>query len=112
MDRKGEKHRKYTVEEKLFILRDREKSNLSRAEVAAKYKISASTIRDRIRQYEDDGVEGLSRRNPGKPYGKYTLEFRTAVIQAMMENDWYYTETAKQYGINVNAIRKCHISPK
>lgn len=105
MDRKGEKHRKYTVEEKLSILRDREENKLSRAEISAKYKISASTIRDWIRQYEDEGAAGLSKRVPGKPSGKYTPEFRIAVVQAMMENQWSYTETAKQYGINRSVVQ-------
>lgn len=103
--RKGEKHRKYSLEEKLGILEYREENNLSTRELSDLYEISVTTLRDWIRIYEAEGASGLCKRIPGKPEGRYTPEFRASVVQGMIENDWSYTETAKQYGIHRSVVQ-------
>ncbi len=51
---KGEKHRKYSIEEKYIVIEDGEKNNLTLAELSLKYGIAKTTIRDWRRQYREN----------------------------------------------------------
>lgn len=96
--------KKYSAEQKIAVCIDKEKNNLSNDELALKYSIPKTTIRDWITAYEKLGSEAfiypVTRKN-----NTYTSEFRIAVVKEKLNSNISYHELGKKYGINKCVIQ-------
>lgn len=100
---KGEKHRKYSIEEKYLVVEDGERNNLTSSELSLKYGITKTAIRDWRRQYrENNGVIVSKTRNTKKK--QYTGEFRLEVVKDVKENNLSYHEAGRKYDINKSVV--------
>ena len=102
---KGETHKKYSMEQKLEVLRDKEENKLSNGELSLKYGINKTSIREWVNAYETGGTEALSMRIPGKQNNTYTPDFRLMVTQEKLSGNFTYSELAKKYGMNKCVIQ-------
>ena len=71
--------RKYSVEEKIQICIDKQVNGLSNAQLALKYSIPKTNIRDWTRDYEKLG-ESAFKRELKRENNSYTSDFRIAVV--------------------------------
>lgn len=100
---KGEKHRKYSDEEKLIVVEDGERNGLILAELSLKYGIAKTTIRDWRRQYRENSGRIISKpRNINK--NEYTGEFRLQVVKDVKENNLSYYEAGRKYNVNKSVV--------
>jgi transposase len=102
---KAERHRKYSIEQKLEVLRDKEENHLSNSELARKYGINKTCIRDWAQAYESGGAAALSTKVPGKKNNVYADDFRVMVVNEKLSGDSTYTELAKKYNMNKCVIQ-------
>lgn len=92
---------KYSKEFKLKVINDYYEGVGSHRYLAEKYGISASSqIHSWINTYEQDGEEGLNRKNTKT---KYSGEFKLRVIQYRQINRLSYEETANHFEINLGS---------
>lgn len=96
--------RKYTVEEKLQICIDKQQNGLSNAQLALKYSIPKTNIRDWTRDYEKLGDKAFLR-DLSKKNQSYTPDFRIAVVKEKLNSDVSYHELGRKYGINKCVIQ-------
>ncbi|MEK8129459.1 helix-turn-helix domain-containing protein [Paenibacillus filicis] len=68
----------YCGEDKLAILKEYEAGWGSRSEIACKYNINVSTLKEWRRRYELYGVEGLAFRAENK---SYSMELKLQAVQ-------------------------------
>lgn len=96
--------RKYTIEEKLQICIDKQQNGLSNAQLALKYSIPKTNIRDWTRDYEKLGDKAFQR-DLSKKNQSYTPDFRIAVVKEKLNSDVSYHELGRKYGINKCVIQ-------
>lgn len=96
--------RKYSVEEKIQICIDKQVNGLSNAQLALKYSIPKTNIRDWTRDYEKLG-ESAFKRELKRENNSYTSDFRIAVVKEKLNSNVSYSELGRKYGINKSVIQ-------
>lgn len=96
--------RKYSAEQKIAVCIDKEKNHLTNDELALKYSIPKTTIRDWVIEYEKSGSEAFSQPVTRKN-NTYTPEFRIAVAKEKLNGNISYHELGRKYGINKCVIQ-------
>ena len=61
---------KYDIKLKIKVIKEYEKNNISQCKLSKKYKIPLSTIKNWIKWYMDNGIEGVSKKLKNKRYSK------------------------------------------
>ena len=97
--------RKYSSELKTKICTDKFENNLSTAELALKYSIAKTTIRDWVQMYEVHGPEIFKNPMIKAKNNTYTPDFRIAVVNEKLNGNVSYSELGRKYGINKCVIQ-------
>lgn len=97
--------RKYTAEEKLQICIDKNENGLSNSQLALKYSIAKTTIRDWVNAYEKSGPDAFRKTSDNKK-NSYTADFRIGVVKEKLNSDVSYSELGRKYGINKSVIQQ------
>lgn len=96
--------RKYTVEEKLQVCIDKQQNGLSNSQLALKYSIPKTNIRDWTKAYERLGEKAFQK-DLGRKKQSYTPDFRIAVVKEKLNSNISYHELGRKYGINKCVIQ-------
>ena len=59
---------KHDISIKIKVIKEYEKNNISRCKLLKKYEIPLSTIKNWIKLYIDNGIEGVSKKLKNKSY--------------------------------------------
>ena len=89
---------KYNEEFKIKLVTEYLYGNLGYKLLAKKYNLPSPTpLRNWVRAYKNQGLEGLKRR---KVKEVYSVQFKLDTIQFMLETGASYQETAEQFRLN------------
>ena len=84
---KGIKHRKYTEDEKLKIVKMNVEQYLSSYEISKITRVSEKNIRRWVKQYSEEGIEGLKTKRRGNPFAAlHTSKTLTKEERLELEN--------------------------
>lgn len=97
--------RKYTIEQKLEVCKDKEINNLSNAQLSLKYGIPKTNIRDWTKIYSELGEEAFKQIQDRKNNHSYTADFRIALVHEKLNSNISYAEMGRKYGINKCVIQ-------
>ena len=90
---------KYDEAFKLKLVNDYLDGDLSYVSLAKKYDIpSPSSIKDWVRAYKSQGIEGLKRKKP-KKRGVYSVQFKLDVVQFVLETEASFPKAAKHFNL-------------
>lgn len=97
---------KYDEEFKLKLVNDYLDSDLSYVSLAKKYDIpSPSSIKNWVRAYKSQGVEGLKRKKrKSKKKAVYSVQFKLDVVQFVLETRASFPQAAKHFNLNRSAL--------
>lgn len=84
----------YCVEEKLAILKEHEAREGSQSEIACKYNINVSTLKEWRSRYKLYGVEGLACRAENK---SYSVELKLQAVQDYLSGKYSQNEIIRKY---------------
>ena len=79
--------RKYTIEQKLEVCKDKEINNLSNAQLSLKYGIPKTNIRDWTKIYSELGEEAFKQIQDRKNNHSYTADFRIALVHEKLNSN-------------------------
>ncbi|MFD2129743.1 transposase [Pseudogracilibacillus auburnensis] len=89
---------KYSEEFKLKLVTEYLCGNLGYKLLAKKYNMpSPSPLKNWVRSYKEQGMDGLKRRKTKK---KYSVQFKLDAVQFMLKTGASYLETAVQFDLN------------
>lgn len=95
---------KYTEEFKLKLVGDYLDGHLSYVSLAKKYDIpSPTSIKDWVRAYKSQGMEGLKRKkkmHKKKKREAYSVQFKLDVVQFVLETGASFPKAADQFKLN------------
>lgn len=97
--------RKYTVEQKLEVCRDKEMNDLSNSQLSLKYGIPKTNIREWTNVYKELGEDAFKQIYDRKNNHSYTPDFRIALVQEKLNGNLSYREMGIKYGINKCVIQ-------
>ena len=84
---KGIKHRTYTEDEKLKIVKMNVEQYLSSYEISKITRVSEKNIRRWVKQYSEEGIEGLQTKRRGNPFAAlHTSKTLTKEERLELEN--------------------------
>ncbi|MBR2654745.1 MAG: helix-turn-helix domain containing protein [Lachnospiraceae bacterium] len=84
---KGIKHRTYTEDEKLKIVKMNVEQYLSSYEISKITRVSEKNIRRWVKQYSEEGIEGLKTKRRGNPFAAlHTSKTLTKEERLELEN--------------------------
>ena len=84
---KGIKHRTYTEDEKLKIVKMNVEQYLSSYEISKITRVSEKNIRRWVKQYSEEGIEGLKPKRRGNPFAAlHTSKTLTKEERLELEN--------------------------
>ena len=84
---KGIKHRTYTEDEKLKIVKMNVEQYLSSYEISKITRVSDKNIRRWVKQYSEEGIEGLKTKRRGNPFAAlHTSKTLTKEERLELEN--------------------------
>ncbi len=87
----------YSAAEKLAILEELENGHISHNDVAEKYHIGLTTLRDWRHRYQLHGYEGLELRTNNK---SYSAELKLQAVQDYLSGNYSQTEVIDKYKIS------------
>ena len=99
---KGQKHRKYSIEEKYLVVEDGERNDLTLAELSLKYEVSKTTIRDWLGQYQENSGRIISKARDIK--NEYTGQFSLRIVKDVKENNLSYDEAGRKYNVHKSVV--------
>jgi transposase len=97
--------RKYSIEQKLEVCKDKEINNLSNAQLSLKYGIPKTNIRDWVKTYQELGEDAFKQLQDRKNNNSYTPDFRIALVKEKLNSNISYAELGRKYGINKCVIQ-------
>ena len=87
MAKKGQTFKKYSPEFKISVILDMRKNHLGLRETARKYEIDNHVISKWERKYLEEGVEGLTKDNRGRPTVNGKKRGRPPKLDKQVEED-------------------------
>jgi transposase len=89
---------KYSEEFKIKLVTEYLNGNIGYQRLARKYNIPSETpLKNWVRAYKTQGIEGLKRRERKKAY---SVQFKLDTIQFILKTGASYQETAEQFSLN------------
>ena len=93
---------KYSEEFKIKLVTEYLYGNLGYKSLTKKYNMpSTSPLRNWVRSYKVQGMEGLRRRKTNK---EYSVQFKLNAVQFMLETGASYLETAVRFNLNNHSM--------
>ncbi|MGN8648404.1 helix-turn-helix domain-containing protein [Gracilibacillus sp. HCP3S3_G5_1] len=93
---------KYSEEFKVKLVTEYLYGNLGYKSLTEKYNMpSTSPLKNWVRSYKVQGMDGLKRRNTKK---EYSVQFKLDAVQFMQETGASYLETAIQFNLNNHSM--------
>lgn len=90
----------YSVKAKLAVL-NMLQENMSLREIEREFGIDRKEIKEWLRRYERDGIDGLERKN----YCHTTYEERCAAVRDHLENGMSYADLTRKYDISRSLLK-------
>lgn len=98
MSKRGTKH---TLDERVAAVLSVIERQMSINTVAKEYKVSSFTIRDWVRKYQADGVEGLK---IAKTWKRYSSELKIRAVNFYLDGKGSLPVTCKEFNISSTSV--------